>query len=181
MDAANNDTVMVITRGELMAEVAKVVNREVQLALTNCSTTRTATTTRAAPIRNARVPTPNATTPCRGWRRARSGLNTGVVGEGRTSLARLPIALLNKDFDASFTALWSLDGTGTVQFTGAEPPAENCVRHNFCTQMINDKPVSGAPTPTPVFPRALARARRHRGGRAVACCRGPRVSLTPWS
>lgn len=151
MDAANNDTVMVITRGELMAEVAKVVNREVQLALTNYYNDPDGDddASGADPQCASADPECDDALP---WLAPRtSGLNTGVVGEGRTSLARLPIALLNKDFDASFTALWSLDGTGTVQFTGAEPPAENCVRHNFCTQMINDKPVSGAPTPTPVF------------------------------
>lgn len=151
MDAANNDTVMVITRGELMAEVAKVVNREVQLALGNYYTDPDGDddASGADPQCASADPECDNAMP---WLAPRtSGLDIGVVGEGRTALARLPIAQLNKSFDASFTALWSLDGTGTVQFTGTAPPAENCVRHNFCTQMINDKPVSGTPTPTPVF------------------------------
>jgi hypothetical protein len=155
--AANNDTVMVITRGELMAEVTKVVAREVGLALGNYYNDPDGDDDAVSGADPECAPTDPACDNAMPWLAPRtSGFNVAVVGEGRSALARLPLMQLNKDFDASFSALWSLDGTGSVQFTGSEPPSETCLRHNFCTQMINDKPVSGPPTPTPVtFPAPL--------------------------
>ncbi len=153
MGVANNDTVMIITRAELMHEVAKVVNREVELALASY---------RADPDGDddAAGVDPDCAaleTDCDDgmpWLAPRSAVShAGVVGEGRTQLARLPFIQLDTEFDASFTAIWSLSGTGTALFSGTEAPAENCLRNNFCTQLINDKPVAGPPGATLVtFP-----------------------------
>ena len=153
MGVANNDTVMIITRAELMNEVAKVVNREVELALASY---------RADPDGDddAAGVDPDCAaleTDCDNgmpWLAPRGAASdAGVVGEGRTQLARLPFIQLDTEFDASFTAIWSLSGTGTALFSGTEAPAENCLRNNFCTQLINDKPAAGPPGATLVtFP-----------------------------
>ena len=151
---ANNDTVMIITRGELMAEVAKVVNREVALALTNYFHDPDGDDDETSGADPDCPPADSACDDALPWLALRNGSNdAGLVGEGRASLARLPLVNLDTDFDATLSATWSLDGVGTLMFFGAAPPLEDCVRHTACTQMFNDKPAFGAPTPTPVsFP-----------------------------
>ncbi len=150
IDAGNNDTVMIITRGDLMTEVAKVVNREVDHALANYRHDPDGDDD-AAGVDPDCPPTQPACDDGMPWLAPRTAsTDAGVVGEGRARLARLPLVRLNEDFDAGFTATWSLDGTGTVQFTGSEPPSELCLRQISCTQSFDDKPAIGAPTPTPV-------------------------------
>ena len=156
IQADSNDTMMIITRGELMVEVEKMVIKEVERALYNYRHDPDGDDSPAAadPDCPSTLPQCDDGLP---WLAPRAATNfAAVVGEGTTALARLPLHELGKTFDVEFTAQWSLASTGAVIFSGAEPPAESCLRHSACTQNINDKPAVGPPTPTPVsFPAAV--------------------------
>ena len=156
IQADSNDTVMIITRGELMVEVEKMVIKEVDRALYNYRHDPDADDNPggADPDCASTVPQCDDGLP---WLAPRGAATfAGVVGEGTSALARLPLLELGKTFNADFTAQWTLASTGAVIFSGAEPPAESCLRLSACTQNINDKPAVGPPTPTPVtFPAAV--------------------------
>ena len=156
VEADSNDTMMIITRSELMVEVEKVVTKEVDRALSNYRRDPDGDDDPAGadPDCTASVPQCDDGLP---WLAPRGASNfVAVVDEGTTALARLPLLELGKTYNAEFTALWSLATSGAVIFSGAEPPAESCLRNTACTQNVNDKPAVGAPTPTPVtFPAAV--------------------------
>jgi len=151
IEAANNDTVMIITRGELMAEVQKVVAKEVDKALASYRHDPDDDDDAAGADPDCASTDPQCDDGLP-WLATRTASSfAAVVGEGTTRLARLPLVELDTAFNAEFTAVWSLTSTGTVKLGGSEPPDENCLRHNTCTQNVSHG--GGAPTSTPVsFP-----------------------------
>lgn len=131
--STGNDTVLAITRGELLEAVQKVVLAEVGHALEayhrdpdgddvdgadpNCAP--------AAPACDDAMPwlAPHTTTT---WQ--------GVVGVGADALARLPITTLGQAAAAAFSAAWSIPTAGVYSASGTEPPIEDCLRGSDCTQ-----------------------------------------------
>ncbi|MGE0859561.1 MAG: hypothetical protein AB7P42_10680 [Gammaproteobacteria bacterium] len=133
LSATGNDTVLAITRGELLEAAQKVVLAEVGHALEayhrdpdgddvdgadpNCAP--------AVPACDDAMPwlAPRTTTT---WQ--------GVVGLGADALARLPITTLGQAADAAFVAAWSIPTAGVYSPSGAEAPSEACLRDSDCTQ-----------------------------------------------
>ncbi len=149
-DANHNDTVMIITRAQLMVEVEKVVNKEVDRALASYRHDPDGDDDAAGidPDCAAANPSCDDGLP---WLAPRTASTfASVVGEGTTALAHLPLVELGKSFNANFTAVWSISGSGTITTGGGEPPVEICLRFNVCIQDFADSPPVGPPTPTPV-------------------------------
>ena len=134
IDSTGNDTVMAITRGELMREVEKVVSREVANALATYYHDPDADDDAAGDDPDC----PSGDSHCDDglpWLAPRSATSyAGVVGHGSASLEHLPVLELRQAFNADFAAQWSVVSTGTYAKSGAEPPPEGCLRRPACTQ-----------------------------------------------
>ena len=143
---AANDTVMVITRAELMAEVEKVVNKEVANALVNYRDDPDGDDDGAGV--DPRDCAPNAAHCDDGlpWLVPRTAVgDAGVVGTGVAALARVPLVELDKPFNAEFVAQWQIVNAGTITASGTEPPYATCLRNNVCSQTFAFDAASAGP------------------------------------
>ena len=135
-DAANNDTVVTITRAELMTQVEKVVNKEVANALVSYRHDPDGDDVADVdPDCGPSAPSCDDGLP---WLAPRTAsTDDGVVGTGVDRLARVPLVTLGQPFNAEFTAQWQIVTSGTFEAGGSEAPEEACLRRNFCTQNYN--------------------------------------------
>ena len=136
VDSTRNDTVMAITRGELMREVEKVVSREVANALATYYHDPDGDDDAGGHDPDC----PSSDSQCDDglpWLAPRGATSyAGVVGHGSTSLEHLPLLELRQPFNANFAAQWSVVSTGNYAKSGAEPPPEGCLRRPACTQIF---------------------------------------------
>ena len=153
VSAAANDTVMTITRAELMLEVEKVVNKEVANALVSYRHDPDGDDNAAGADPDCAPDAPDCDDGLP-WLAPRTASTVaGVVGYGVDALARVPLTELGKPFNAEFAAVWSVVSTGTFEASGDEPPEVACLRRNSCQQTYAfdpNKAASGVVT-TAVF------------------------------
>jgi hypothetical protein len=122
-----NDTLVYLTRAELMAAVEQVVTGEVAEALASYESDPDADGDEAG---------------CAGcddglpWLAALGDDSfTGRVwAAGEDIFGHLPLSALNVEFDAAFTADWLIGSSGTLTSSGAQPPSALCLRASACTQ-----------------------------------------------
>ncbi len=134
VSGAANDTVMTITRAELMREVEKVVNKEVANALVSYHHDPDGDDNAAGADPDCAPDAPDCDDGLP-WLAPRTASTVaGVVGYGVDALARVPLTELGKPFNAEFAAVWSVVSTGTFKASGDEPPEVACLRNNGCTQ-----------------------------------------------
>ncbi|MGE3848441.1 MAG: hypothetical protein AB7I01_16295 [Gammaproteobacteria bacterium] len=133
LSATGNDTVLAITRGELLEAAQKVVLAEVGHALEAYHRDPDGDDVDGAdPNCAPAVPACDDAMP---WLAPRTTTTSqGVVGLGADALARLPITTLGQAADAAFVAAWSIPTAGVYSPSGAEAPSEACLRDSDCTQ-----------------------------------------------
>ena len=134
VDAVANDTVMTITRAELMLEVEKVVNKEVASALGSYRHDPDGDDDAAGADPDCAPGLPDCDDGLPWLAPRNASTAAGVVGIGVDALARVPLTELGKPFNAEFGAVWSVISAGTLELSGDEPPEVTCLRHNSCTQ-----------------------------------------------
>ena len=128
-----NDTVLTITRAELMTQVQKVVNKTVANALLSYRSDPDGDDVAGVdPDCDPSTPDCDDGLP---WLVPRTASNdAGEVGTGVAALARVPLVELGQPFKANFAAQWRILNSGTVEASGAEEPEEGCLRRNECLQ-----------------------------------------------
>ena len=119
-----NDTVVTITRAELMTQVEKVVNKEVANVLRDYRDDPDGDDAAGVdPDCGPGMPNCDAGLPWLApWT---ASTDAGVVGTGIDALARLPLVELGQPFNAEFAAQWQIVNSGSVEASGAEEPEEN--------------------------------------------------------
>lgn len=128
-----NDTVMTITRAELMTQVQKVVNKTVANALLDYHGDPDGDDV-AGVDPDCGPSTPNCDDGLPWLVPRTASADVGEVGTGVAALARVPLVELGQAFTANFAAQWRIINSGTVEASGAEAPEEGCLRRNECVQ-----------------------------------------------
>jgi hypothetical protein len=128
-----NDTVVTITRAELMTQVQKVVTKEVANALREYREDPDGDD--VAKVDPECAPSAPKCDDGLPWLAPRTAsTDAGEVDTGVDELARVPLLELGQPIAAEFVAQWRIVNSGTIERSGAEEPEAACLRRNTCTQ-----------------------------------------------